>query len=86
MFVWCGRRTDLCKTVSPPSILVRKCLPQVTIDALPCPTAPREVVSLRINFPIPFLAKGMGAFNVTMSGADNSGARVAFCIDVVVSV
>ena len=85
MFVWCGRRTDLCKTVSPPSILVRKCLPQVTIDALPCPTAPREVVSLRINFPIPFLAKGMGAFNVTMSGADNSGARGACCSDVVVS-
>ena len=58
----------------------------VTIDALPCPTSPNERVALVVTFPIPLIARGMGSFNVTLNATDNSGALVAFCLDVVATV
>ena len=58
----------------------------VTIDALPCPTSPEELVTLRVTFPIPLIARGMGSFNVSLNATDNSGALIAFCLDVVVTV
>ena len=61
-------------------------LSSATIDALPCPTEPNERVALAVTFPIPALAKGMGAFNVTINATDNAGSRIAFCLDVVVTV
>jgi hypothetical protein len=58
----------------------------VTIDALPCPTSPNERVALVVTCPIPLIARGMGSFNVSLNATDNSGALVAFCLDVVVTV
>jgi hypothetical protein len=58
----------------------------VVIDALACPTVTGGPVSLGIVFPIPALARGLGAINVTVNASDNSGARIAFCLDVVVTV
>ena len=61
-------------------------LSNVVVDALTCPTALRGGASVVVTFPIPLLAKGLGAFNVTVKGFDNTGAQLAFCVNVLVTV
>ena len=58
----------------------------VIVNALACPTVNGGPAALSITFPLPSLAAGMGAFNVSINGTDNTGRLVAFCIDVLVSL
>jgi len=61
-------------------------LSEVTVTALACPTATAGAASLSINFPLPSVSAGMGAFNVTVNATDNTGQHVAFCIDILVTL
>ena len=57
-----------------------------TLDALACPVAAGQTVTLGLVLPIPQEAQGLGTLNITVNATDSSGNRVAFCLDVVATL
>lgn len=57
-----------------------------TLSALPCPTTASGQVSLGFTMFIPSLAQGLGFLNFTLNATDQSGLRIAFCVDLLVTL
>ncbi len=56
-----------------------------TLDALNCPVAASQKVTIGLVLPIPQEAQGLGQINITAAANDDQN-RLSFCLDVTATV